>query len=89
MEDVYGFEYLNGRDLSGFIDGTENPKGNLQKFQVAVNPITSGSFCVRNNCNNFCTSLALPGVNIPWLILLADNLNQKIVANLIKLRINH
>lgn len=25
FEDIYGFTYRNGRDLSGFIDGTENP----------------------------------------------------------------
>jgi porphyrinogen peroxidase len=27
MDDVLGFRYLDGRDLTGFIDGTENPKG--------------------------------------------------------------
>lgn len=27
MEEVHGFRYLDGRDLTGFIDGTENPKG--------------------------------------------------------------
>jgi putative iron-dependent peroxidase len=27
MDDVSGFRYLDGRDLTGFIDGTENPKG--------------------------------------------------------------
>src|SRR5206468_1844421 len=27
MDDVTGFRYLDGRDLTGFIDGTENPKG--------------------------------------------------------------
>ena len=26
-EDVHGFRYLDSRDLTGFIDGTENPKG--------------------------------------------------------------
>ena len=26
-DDVAGFRYLDGRDLTGFIDGTENPKG--------------------------------------------------------------
>jgi putative iron-dependent peroxidase len=27
MEEVHGFRYLESRDLTGFIDGTENPKG--------------------------------------------------------------
>ncbi|MFN8546109.1 MAG: Dyp-type peroxidase [Candidatus Binatia bacterium] len=27
MEEVHGFRYLDSRDLTGFIDGTENPKG--------------------------------------------------------------
>ncbi len=27
MEDVQGFRYLDARDLTGFIDGTENPEG--------------------------------------------------------------
>jgi len=27
MEEVHGFQYLDSRDLTGFIDGTENPKG--------------------------------------------------------------
>jgi putative iron-dependent peroxidase len=27
VEEVHGFRYLGGKDLTGFIDGTENPKG--------------------------------------------------------------
>ena len=27
MDEVHGFKFLDGRDLTGFIDGTENPKG--------------------------------------------------------------
>ena len=27
IEEVHGFRYLDARDLTGFIDGTENPKG--------------------------------------------------------------
>ena len=27
MDEVHGFKYREGRDLTGFIDGTENPKG--------------------------------------------------------------
>jgi porphyrinogen peroxidase len=35
LEQIKGFRYLDGRDLTGFVDGTENPKG-LQKLKVAV-----------------------------------------------------
>lgn len=34
-EEVRGFRYLDGRDLTGFVDGTENPKG-MRKFNVAL-----------------------------------------------------
>ncbi|MEP1383107.1 MAG: Dyp-type peroxidase [Paraglaciecola sp.] len=34
-EEVRGFRYLDGRDLTGFVDGTENPKG-MRKFSVAL-----------------------------------------------------
>jgi len=44
--DVYSFVYQNGRDLSGFIDGTENPADDDTRFQVAVNKDTGGSFCI-------------------------------------------
>jgi len=27
VEEIHGFKYLGGRDLTGFVDGTENPKG--------------------------------------------------------------
>lgn len=27
MDEIHGFRYLDSRDLTGFIDGTENPKG--------------------------------------------------------------
>lgn len=33
MDEVHGFRYLDSRDLTGFIDGTENPKG---KARAAV-----------------------------------------------------
>lgn len=33
MDDIAGFRYLDSRDLTGFIDGTENPKG---KARAAV-----------------------------------------------------
>lgn len=35
VEQVKGFRYLDGRDLTGFVDGTENPKG-LHKLDVAI-----------------------------------------------------
>lgn len=35
IEQVKGFRYLDGRDLTGFVDGTENPKG-LRKLDVAI-----------------------------------------------------
>ena len=34
-EEVTGFRYLDGRDLTGFVDGTENPRG-MHKFDVAI-----------------------------------------------------
>jgi putative iron-dependent peroxidase len=35
LEEVHGFRYLDGRDLTGFIDGTENPKGR-ERAEVAL-----------------------------------------------------
>ena len=35
MEEVHGFRYLDTRDLTGFIDGTENPKGKA-RAEVAL-----------------------------------------------------
>ncbi|MGJ8681796.1 Dyp-type peroxidase [Paraglaciecola sp.] len=35
FEEIRGFRYLDGRDLTGFVDGTENPKG-MHKFDVAI-----------------------------------------------------
>lgn len=35
VEQVKGFRYLDGRDLTGFVDGTENPRG-LHKSEVAI-----------------------------------------------------
>ena len=35
LEEVHGFRYLDGRDLTGFIDGTENPKG-TERATVAL-----------------------------------------------------
>ncbi len=35
LDEVHGFRYLDSRDLTGFIDGTENPKGK-QRAAVAL-----------------------------------------------------
>jgi putative iron-dependent peroxidase len=48
LEEVSGFRYLDSRDLTGFIDGTENPKGK-QRAAVALigaedPPFAGGSF---------------------------------------------
>lgn len=40
IEQVKGFRYLDGRDLTGFVDGTENPKG-MHKRNVALVDETS------------------------------------------------
>jgi putative iron-dependent peroxidase len=34
-EEIRGFRYLDCRDLTGFVDGTENPRG-MRKFDVAI-----------------------------------------------------
>jgi putative iron-dependent peroxidase len=36
MDEVHGFRYLDSRDLTGFIDGTENPKGARDRAAVAL-----------------------------------------------------
>jgi len=36
MDEVHGFQYLDSRDLTGFMDGTENPKGNKDRTEVAL-----------------------------------------------------
>lgn len=35
-EDVVGFRYLDSRDLTGFIDGTENPKGKARAAAALI-----------------------------------------------------
>ncbi len=35
-EEVHGFRYLDSRDLTGFIDGTENPKGRTPRARSAL-----------------------------------------------------
>lgn len=34
-EEVRGFRYLDGRDLTGFVDGADNPRG-MKKFDIAI-----------------------------------------------------
>jgi len=46
FSDIYSFAYRNGRDLSGFIDGTENPADDDSRFKVAVEKTTGGSYCI-------------------------------------------
>ena len=36
IDEVHGFRYLDGRDLIGFIDGTENPKGAADRAAAAL-----------------------------------------------------
>ncbi len=36
VDETYGYRYLDARDMTGFIDGTENPKEDEQRKEVAV-----------------------------------------------------
>jgi len=36
MDEVHGFRYLDTRDLTGFIDGTENPKGKQRAVAALI-----------------------------------------------------
>lgn len=45
-EDIYSFVFQNGRDLSGFIDGTENPADEEHRQNVAVEKETGGSYVI-------------------------------------------
>lgn len=46
IEEVMGYKHLGGRDLTGFVDGTENPKGDdrAEVALVADGPFAGGSF---------------------------------------------
>lgn len=35
-EEIHGFRWVEERDLSGFVDGTENPAGEETRREVAV-----------------------------------------------------
>jgi putative iron-dependent peroxidase len=48
-DEVHGFRYLDSRDLTGFIDGTENPKGEKTRAAAALigkedPPFAGGSY---------------------------------------------
>jgi len=45
VEDHYGWKYRDGRDLSGFIDGTENVTGEEEREKAAVNSC-GGSYLI-------------------------------------------
>jgi putative iron-dependent peroxidase len=48
MDEVHGFRYLDSRDLTGFIDGTENPRGKRRGAVALIGPedpdFAGGSF---------------------------------------------
>ncbi|MDO6705236.1 Dyp-type peroxidase [Photobacterium sp. 1_MG-2023] len=47
LDETHGFRYLDARDLTGFIDGTENPKKQEARRDVTVipqGPFAGGSF---------------------------------------------
>lgn len=48
QEEVHGFRYLDSRDLTGFIDGTENPRGRARAATALIGredaPFAGGSF---------------------------------------------
>ena len=47
-EEIHGFRYLDSRDLTGFIDGTENPKGKARVAAALIGeedrPFAGGSY---------------------------------------------
>jgi len=45
LQDFYGFQYKDGRDLSGFLDGTMNTSGDEERTLAAVNS-NGGSFLI-------------------------------------------
>ncbi len=46
VEEVMGYKHLGGRDLTGFVDGTENPEGDerAEVALVADGPFAGGSY---------------------------------------------
>jgi len=45
IEDYYGFQYQDGRDLSGFLDGTENTSGDEERSSAGINS-NGGSYLI-------------------------------------------
>lgn len=48
IDEVHGFRYLDNRDLTGFVDGTENPQSEADRVNVALSAgdgaLSQGSF---------------------------------------------
>ncbi|HSQ50816.1 MAG TPA: Dyp-type peroxidase, partial [Nitrospiraceae bacterium] len=48
VDEIHGFRYLDSRDLTGFIDGTENPKGKARVAAALIGqedrPFAGGSY---------------------------------------------
>lgn len=46
VEEIMGYKHLGGRDLTGFVDGTENPQGDerAEVALVAEGPFAGGSY---------------------------------------------
>ena len=44
LEQLQGFRYLDGRDLTGFIDSPQNPKGSRKRQLTLVDPIAQPVF---------------------------------------------
>jgi putative iron-dependent peroxidase len=42
VDETYGFRYLDARDMTGFVDGTENPQTDADRLDVAI--IEDGEF---------------------------------------------
>ena len=64
VEDIYGFVYKNGRDMSGFIDGTENPADDEHRAQVGLNS-KGGSYLVCGVC--VCVCACMYACVLEWL----------------------
>lgn len=45
VDEITSFRYIDNRDLTGFIDGTENPQMADDRAEVALLPEESGEFC--------------------------------------------
>jgi len=45
IEDEYSFQFQDGRDLSGFLDGTENPSDDVARREAALLP-NGGSYVI-------------------------------------------